>query len=130
MTARPLTDANAAQIDRVNVANSQKGFRWIQKLQVVKSTQRSELSRPNSNKVFRASLSTYYSCRCHRRYNYSLINGLFLANFRNVPKIRYRKRTQKLQIVISQKRRMDRISSFLRQSIVISPCQALPKCRV
>jgi hypothetical protein len=56
---RATTDsANAAQVDRVNVA---KGFRQTQKLQVVKSTQRSEISRPNFNQVFRASLSTSLS---------------------------------------------------------------------
>jgi hypothetical protein len=48
--------ANAAQVDRVNVA---KGFRQTQKLQVVKSTQQSEISRPNFNQVFHASLSTF-----------------------------------------------------------------------
>jgi hypothetical protein len=48
-------NANAAQVDRVNVAN---GFRQTHKLQVVESTQRSEVSRPSFNEVFRASLST------------------------------------------------------------------------
>jgi hypothetical protein len=34
------------------------------------------------------------------------LNGILLADFRKVPKIRCRKRTQKLQIVMSRKRRV------------------------
>jgi hypothetical protein len=46
--------ADAAQVDRVNVASS---FRQAQWLQIVKSAKRSEIARPNFNQVFGASLS-------------------------------------------------------------------------
>jgi hypothetical protein len=60
MGARPLTalTLHAHAVGRVNVAS---GFRQTQKLQVVKSTKRSEIPRPSFNHIFRVSLSTCMS---------------------------------------------------------------------
>jgi hypothetical protein len=46
------------------------------------------------------------------------LDGLFLANFRKLPKILCRKRTQKLQIVISQRCSVGFLH-FFRQSLVL-----------
>jgi hypothetical protein len=54
MVATTADSADAAQVDRVNVASS---FRQAQWLQIVKSAKRSEIARPNFSQVFRASLS-------------------------------------------------------------------------
>jgi hypothetical protein len=61
--------ADAAQVDRVNV---ESGFRQTQKLKVVKSTKRSEISRPNFDPCVTVDCS------------FDSLNSLFLANFRKV----------------------------------------------
>jgi hypothetical protein len=110
--------ADAAQVDRVNVASS---FRQAQWLQIVKSAKRSEIARPNFNQVFRASLSICPSIS---------LSTVSMAYFGRV----FEK--NQLPAVGNGPRNF---KSFYREnaawnsvisSLVISSCQAPPKRRV
>jgi hypothetical protein len=110
--------ADAAQVDRVNVA---KGFRQTQKLQVVKSTQQSEISRPNFNQVFRASLSTCLSI------SVSIAStAYFWRIFEKCRKSFVGNGPRNFKLLYHKNAALD----FVISSPVVSPCQALPKCRV
>jgi hypothetical protein len=106
--------ADAAQVDLVNVA---KGFRQTQKLQVVKSTERSEIKRPNFNEVFRASLTT-----CLLISVSIASTAYFWRIFEKVPKILFGNGPRNFKLLYHRNAALD----FIISSPVIIHCQALP----
>jgi hypothetical protein len=111
--------ADAAQVDRVNVAKRFQTDPEASSRQIYPTVRDIATKLQSGVPCVTVDLPVDFSV--------DSLNGLFSANFRKVPKILCRKRTQKLQIVYITK-------TLLGISIIFSPvvslCQALPKCRV
>jgi hypothetical protein len=110
--------ADAAQVDRVNVAS---GFRQAEWLQIVKSAKRSEIARPNFNQVFRTSMSVCPSISLSTvstAYFWRIFEKSQLPAVGNGPR--------------NFKSFYHEIAAWnsVISSLVISSCQAPPKCRV